>query len=144
MFNIVPELTAEPTSINSLYVYLIINTDLNMSVGKIGGQIGHAIQYFMEEILILEMPNANFNSNFWLRYDAWCKKSNIAKITLTANTKEFNKIKEEYNPIVVVDAGHTEIPAGSETLICLYPMFKDERSKTLKRLQILKNSDVIK
>ena len=118
-----------------------------MSVGKIGGQIGHAVQYFIEycyEDLLNKSPIHKFNLHLLHRRNAWKYYSNIAKIVLSANTKEFNKIKEEYNPIVVTDAGHTEVPAGSETVICLYPMFKDERSKTLKRLQVMKNSDVLK
>lgn len=139
MFNNIPELNKEVSADEPLYMYLIINTDLNMSVGKIGGQIGHAVQYFMEYYNSIGL----FNINARCRVKKWNDNSDIAKITLAADTKQFNKIKKEYNPIVVIDKGHTEIQAGSETVICLYPMYKDERSKTLKRLQILKNSDVL-
>ena len=139
MFNIIPALTKEPTKEDPLYLYLIINKDLNMSIGKTGGQIGHAIQYFMEYLIDWSgIQSTEKGINFCSRYYNWKINSKASKITLGVNTKEFNKIKEEYNPILVIDAGHTEIEAGSETVLCLYPMFKNERSKTLKRLQLLK------
>lgn len=40
--------------------------------------------------------------------------------------------------VLVVDAGLTEIPSGSETVIGLWPMRKSQVPKTVKRLQVLK------
>lgn len=147
MFDNVVELPRQPTEEDGLNVYLIVNTDLNMGVGKVGGQCGHAIQYLMqlkqdyndleENGDLSNFPITN-SSDFYSRMYDWLDSTNHAKIVLGANGKEFEKIKLEYNPIVVKDAGKTQIEAGSETVICLYPMFKDERTKTLKRLQLLK------
>lgn len=143
--NKVPELTKIASTEDPLNVYLIVNKDLGMSIGKIGAQCGHAIQYLIRNYyndlrgIGAPVPEIHkFNGNLHNRMVGWEYHSRIGKIVLGADTKEFNKLKEEYDPIVVVDAGLTEITPNSETVICLYPMFKDERSKTLKRLQLLK------
>ena len=74
------------------------------------------------------------------RIDMWMdvNVSNSRKILLTASNKEFEQIKSEYNAIVVKDAGLTELDPGTETVLVLYPLLKDERSKILKRLQLFK------
>ena len=139
MFENIVDLPHEPTEEDGLVVYMIVNTDLRMSSGKIGGQCGHAIQYLMQ--MYMNNNRMFFSGNaeiFYNRMTAWLNSGKHSKVTLAADTKEFEKIKAEYNPIVVRDAGLTEIAAGSETVICLYPMFKSERTKLIKRLQALK------
>jgi peptidyl-tRNA hydrolase len=142
MFNNIPELTRKASPEDPLNVYLIVNKDLGMSIGKVGAQCGHAIQYLIEYYnaktgsYLIDIDKSNIDIHN--RMMGWKTDSRIGKIVLGANTNEFNKLKEEYDPIVVVDFGLTEIAPNTETVICLYPMFKDERSKTLKRLQLLK------
>ena len=64
--------------------------------------------------------------------------SSYRKVTLTANDKESAKIKAEpMYKAMVIDAGLTQIPAGSETFIGLWPMRKSQRPKCIKRLQAL-------
>jgi peptidyl-tRNA hydrolase len=142
VFNKIPELTKKASPEDPLNVYLIVNKDLGMSIGKVGAQCGHAIQYLIEYYnaktgsYLIDIDKSNIDIHN--RMMGWKIDSRIGKIVLGADTKEFNKLEEEYDPIVVVDAGLTEIAPKSKTVICLYPMFKDERSKTLKRLQLLK------
>ena len=65
--------------------------------------------------------------------------SSFRKVVLRAKDKEWDKIKEACpNHVVVVDAGLTEIPAGSETVIGLWTMHKSERPKIIQKLQVLK------
>jgi len=66
--------------------------------------------------------------------------SGITKICLVADDKEWEKLKLEqsHQMVLVQDAGKTEIPPNSETVIGLHPMLKSQRTKTLKRLQLLK------
>jgi peptidyl-tRNA hydrolase len=140
-----------------LRVYLVVNTDLKMSLGKTVVQTGHAVEYLLDkrdELLARcdmwhEMVAASYIENLWPSVDDLCWKRAFAfnrwknqshcKISLGANTAEFNAVKDE-NPdthVVVVDAGRTEIAPGSETVVGLFPMKKSERSKTLKTLKLL-------
>ena len=70
-------------------------------------------------------------------FGEWLSTS-YRKVTLTANDKEWAKIKAEpMYKAMVIDAGLTQIPAGSETFIGLWPMRKSQRPKCIKRLQAL-------
>jgi peptidyl-tRNA hydrolase len=69
--------------------------------------------------------------NYWINSD-------YRKVILYANDKEWNLLKETYNPTIVIDNGLTEINPNTETVMVFWPMFKNERCKTLKRLQALK------
>lgn len=123
----------------NLVLYSIVRIELNMSPGKIGGQCQHAIQYLMQHYANVKYDVATKDGGlFMFRYDNWINGELHTKVILKASDKEWEKLKEEYDPIIVVDAGKTEIAAGSETVMILYPMLRDERSKTLKRLQLLK------
>lgn len=145
MFKNCPPLVDTVTEENQLVVYLIVRESLGMSAGKIGGQCGHAIQYLMQEyieVLMLE-EGGGFDiipimEHFFYRMTDWMNSKTHTKIVLKASDKEWEKIKEEYDPIVVVDMGKTEIAVGSETVIALYPMFRSERAKTLQKLQLFK------
>jgi peptidyl-tRNA hydrolase len=127
-----------------LVMYLVVREELNMGVGKIGAQIGHAVQYIMSEYDICkgsllsdidsEMKNKALRMSYWLGRDFDGAK--YTKIILRADDKEWEKLKE-YNPIIVKDAGKTQVAAGSETVMVFYPMYRDERPKLLKRLQLL-------
>ncbi len=138
-----PPIINEITEGNQLVVYTIVREGLGMSVGKIAGQCQHAIQYLMEKFII-DRDVIKFNKEniidafrFVNRMNLWKESKTHTKIVLKASDKEWEKLKEEYDFIYVTDAGKTEIEAGSETVAILYPMFRDERSKTLKRCQLL-------
>lgn len=123
----------------NLVVYSIVRKELNMSPGKIAGQCQHAMQYLVQYYTnVKNMHPSTLGDLFLDRYENWSKNIYHTKIILETSDKEWDKIKEEYDPIIVIDAGKTEIVAGSETVAILYPMLRDERSKTLKRLQLLK------
>jgi PTH2 family peptidyl-tRNA hydrolase len=122
-----------------IVMYLVVRESLGMSPGKIGAQIGHAVQIFMMEYF----PNKHRSLTereyeLHLLTREWLARE-YGKIVLTASDSEFEKVKLE-NPnefFSVIDNGHTEVPPGSETMLCFWPMHKSSRSKTLKRLQLL-------
>lgn len=126
---------------NPLVMYLIVRESLGMGVGKIAAQCGHAVgilhikyneQEHEDDILEPVYPS---NLKIWYEW----QHSSFRKVVLKADDKEWEKIKTEMKDFVlVVDAGLTEIPSGSETVIGLWPMYKSDCPKLIKRLQVLK------
>lgn len=73
----------------------------------------------------------------WRERDATGRRT-AGKIVLAASDAEFAKVKaEETDHFLVIDNGHTEVPANTETCLGLWPRRKSARSKTLKRLRLL-------
>lgn len=143
-----------------IVMYLIVQESLGMSMGKTAAQCAHASQmltllYFKQEqemrnnlgFIGKTEPNTGVYSTDQLAMNRihifrdWLAGS-FRKVVLRADTKEFHKVRGSFvngvNGVVVVDAGLTEIAAGSETVIGLWPMKKSEVSKIVKRLQVLK------
>ena len=147
-----------------IVMYLIVHETLGMGIGKTAAQCAHASQmitldYFelkdasikVQKKLYAETHPAGHESVIQLKaeYAAMsCKlsimgewlASSYRKVVLRADDKEWAKIKAEFQNemAMVVDAGLTEIPSGSETVICLWPVRKSQVSKTIKKLQVLK------
>lgn len=131
-----------------IVMYLIVRESIGMSAGKLGAQTGHAVgmqmlQYFQ---CAMNIQIEGYNDQSVLSkhqhdiFVAWLGES-YRKVTLTADEKEWAKLKEFYKTpeaVVVVDAGLTELEPGTETVIGLLPMKKSERPKLVKRLQALK------
>lgn len=138
---------------------LVVKESLNMSIGKTCSQTSHAtqliIQAFWDEEKRLgdldvakwagegigKDPLSKFSAEQWLRFLDWTPHDKMTKIVLSADDKEFEKVKKEipeHERFVVVDAGHTELLLGTETVIGVIPMRKSQRPKILKRLQVLK------
>lgn len=126
-----------------IILYLVVRESLGMGAGKIAAQAGHAVQMFMaghhalvdqwaatggkdpEDDRKVQLANEWFNTSY-------------RKVVLKADDKEWEKIKEQLWCFVVKDAGLTEVDAGSETVLALWPMRKSEAPKIVKRLQVLK------
>jgi peptidyl-tRNA hydrolase len=136
------------TNDDPLVMYLIVRESLNMGAGKVGAQCGHAVQLIMLEWLKLqkfaiEFGYKNINEKESIQYanfNDWIdRKTNgsFRKVVLRANDKEWEKIKNELDHVLVTDAGLTEVAAGSETVIVLWPIRKSERPSIIKRLQVL-------
>lgn len=117
-------------------MYIIIRTDLGMSSGKMVAQGAHAACYlFMRYQEIKSSPTGYL-------FKKWMVEGNHRKVVLAASDKEWAQLKEQYqsdpNCAIVHDAGYTEIPSGSETAYAIWPMYKKDAPKILKRLQLLK------
>lgn len=144
-----------------IVMYLIVHESLGMGMGKTAAQCAHASQmitldYFdikeeskdmqkkifstADEALAAVLKSQYADMNRKLSIMGEWLKSSYRKVVLRASDKEWSKIKEEFKETMamVVDAGLTEIPSGSETVIALWPVRKSQVSKTIKRLQVLK------
>lgn len=154
-----PEAIAQRASQEDpIIMYLVVRESLGMSVGKVGAQCGHAGQMmllkYMEEVCAHSGVTGFFAKwfNFVFKDKAtdearleifreWLDTS-FRKVTLTADEKEWNKVKgfflDEHSRVTVVDAGLTEIPSGSETVIAVWPMRRSQRPQCIKKLQTLK------
>lgn len=148
-----------------IVMYLIVHESLGMSTGKTAAQAAHASQmltlkYFeMKELsstiqkrmqpLLNAPPEGDQMERLKAAYASMAKpisimgewlNSSFRKVVLRASDKEWAKLKEEFknSMVLVVDAGLTEIAAGSETVIGLWPMRRSQRPKLLQRLQVLK------
>lgn len=137
-----PKVTDE----DKLYMYLVVRKSLNMGPGKIGAQCGHAVQLILDydkNLRRLKKEVTEEQKNKTIRMDIWKdRKANggFAKIVIGADDKEWEYLKTEaanYDPVIVTDAGNTEVPAGSETVMALFPMLKSERCNKLKRMRLL-------
>ena len=141
-----------------IVMYLIVHETLDMSTGKTAAQCAHASQmltlkYFemKEKSKVIQRQLSSVPDSEVLRLEyvklavpisimgEWLQGS-FRKVVLRADDKEWAKLKDEFKDsmVLVVDAGLTEIPSGSETVIGLWPMRKSQVPKTVKRLQVLK------
>lgn len=131
-------------------MYLIVRDSLNMSVGKIAAQVGHAVQMmqiaYQEDLDILDnmfdgdIPDESSTILHRVsRYNKWLNTL-FTKIVLKADEKEFTKVQKElaHNIVLVTDAGFTEVKPQTDTVIGVFPMYKSEVPKIIKRMQLLK------
>lgn len=110
-------------------MYIIVNSELDMSPGKLCAQVGHAVMTLCDTIYLSDVTNDTFAN--WRRTD-------YRKVILRAPLKEFNKLKELPGAAIIIDNGLTEVSAGSETCIGFPPIHKSKVPKLIKRLQVLK------
>lgn len=129
-----------------IVMYLIVRESLGMGVGKSCAQCAHASQMLLIKRVALEKAIMAHSQTLFIRpsdtrltiFDEWLDTS-FRKVVLRASDKEWEKVKAEFpDHVLVVDAGLTEIAAGSETVIGLWPMRKSEVPKVVKKLQVLK------
>lgn len=89
-------------------MYFVVNKTLNMSKGKIAGQVGHAVQKLM--VLHLAQPDDLFR---------WWHERSSAKVVLGADEDTLITLAKKYpkDTVQVVDEGRTQIAPGSLTVI---------------------------
>ncbi|MDF2533936.1 MAG: hypothetical protein K0R18_93 [Bacillales bacterium] len=113
--------------------YFVVNSELEMSPGKIAAQVGHVatmIAYHAGRDSITTQSQETKWFSDWFYNDQ-------KKIVLRGKQKELeNLIAKGF--IYIRDNGLTEIPAGSLTVVGLTPMPKDIAQEYVKRLQLFK------
>ena len=135
-----------------LTMYIAVRESLNMSLGKTCIQVGHVTQRLQQKYQELFNEADSYLDPIYRDigyelipkdildklniYNDWVKVG-IRKVSLRADEKEWVKLKELPDHILIVDAGHTELAPGTETVIGFWPMLKSQRPKILKRLQAL-------
>lgn len=108
---------------NNLAMYLIIKESLNLPSGKMAAQVAHAAT------MLHEKYNKDQIFKTWLN-------SGMTKIVLKASDSEFEKLKQEINSVLVIDAGFTVVASSTETVVGLKPMNKENASKLIKTLRL--------
>lgn len=105
--------------------YYIVNEELSMSKGKLSAQIAHAA--------VISTVNCIQNEVFqkWYQFEQ-------KKITLRAKEKDLLNL-EKMGFFAVRDAGYTEIPPNSLTVVALPPMKRSEAKEYVKRFQLMKD-----
>ncbi|KAG0437884.1 putative peptidyl-tRNA hydrolase 2 [Dictyocoela muelleri] len=108
-------------------LYLLINTDLGMSKGKIISQIAHAIGSVYE----------NTDPDL---IKAWLS-SGSKKVVLKSNQDFMNELvyKCKRSGIIaypVIDAGRTQIPSGSLTVLAIGPELTEKSKEYVKSLKL--------
>jgi peptidyl-tRNA hydrolase len=143
-----------------LIMYLIVRESLNMSPGKIAAQCGHATNMVLlkylreggvlppedglhpdvreEDVYYSDSALETKRERHKLHY-YWLLGS-FRKVVLTADDKEWAKVQklEGLNFVIVRDAGLTEVAPDSETVMGIWPLYKSQAPKAIKRLQVLK------
>lgn len=126
-----------------LVMYLVVKESLNMGAGKVGAQCAHGAQMLLLDYLKrLERSKSGLLKigNHMEIFQQWLDTS-FRKVVLKADDREWQKIIDHFDVgdiVIVCDAGLTEVEPGTNTVICIWPMFKSQQPKVLKRLQALK------
>lgn len=123
-------------------MYLIVNSALGMSPGKIAAQVGHAVEELLLEMVDYKEGLQWTEDEDYARearravghWDAY-KKDGTTKIILKAE-KEWEELRKLAD-IVVIDEGRTEIPPNSETVLGFFPVRKSNVPELLKQLKLL-------
>ena len=117
---------------DKIVMYLFVNTDLNMSKGKMCSQIGHIVQLLTEEII-----RAGYEQHpppeSYFTYIKW--KSNCTKIILRATTDQLKELIKLKGARYFIDDGKTQVPENSLTVVGFYP--NSDMGDTVKDFKLL-------
>ncbi|HGM1413439.1 TPA: aminoacyl-tRNA hydrolase [Clostridioides difficile] len=122
-------------------MYIAINSDLNMSPGKVGAQVAHAVYDYLYN-KILDTVSCSYETEIIahelidLKCDLTSFKNNGDTICiLKAKEAQLLKFKEK-GYLTIVDRGLTEIPKNSITCVNLGIFNENEIPSTIKRLRL--------
>lgn len=131
-------LTAWATS--EIKMYFVVNEDIKMGKGKLGGQIGHATQELMERILTNEFKGKLTIGETLGTNDTYSKwKAGLSpKIVLKAPESVLIELRTKYPDITVLvrDAGKTQLKPGTLTVVAFPPLEPNEIPPELQDLHL--------
>lgn len=126
-----------------IIMYLVVH-EIGMSTGKISAQVGHAVgKLYLQYFKYFQNKNDSLLAGEKVKeWNDWQSEFAFRKVTLTANDSKWKKLKAQLADsgleyCLIVDAGLTEIPSGSETVIGIWPMHKSKSPPALRKLQPL-------
>jgi len=95
---------------------IVTRKDLDLSAGKLAAQVAHAA-------VACALETKKFNSKWFTKWQNEGGKKAVVKVDCE---KDFYPLKEKAEQLeivtyLVVDAGHTEIPAGTKTVLGIGP-----------------------
>ena len=112
---------------DELVQYYVINSNLNMSPGKIAVQVAHvAVKIVLNEEILCPVL-----------FNKWYNEYNQKKIVLKGKQKDLQKLVNLGIFYHINDLGLTEIPSGSLTCVGLGTMWKSDAQQYIKGLQLL-------
>lgn len=111
---------------------VVARKDLDLSKGKLAAQVGHAA---VECALKAQKHQRSV-------FDAWLDAGQMKAVVKVPNEKEFYPLKEAaeragLSTALIKDAGHTEIPAGTVTVLGIGPGREDIVDKVTGHLSLL-------
>ena len=109
----------------------IVNKDLNMGKGKICSQVAHAAVLCYKKAINVAPEKVK----------EW-EKEGMKKIVLKASLKEILELKNKLDKegiinCLVIDAGLTQIPSGSITVLGIGPEKEEEIDKFTSKFKLL-------
>lgn len=116
---------------SSLVINLFVNTELKMKPGKIAAQVSHAVNKLHRNIV-----NHRSNETLMANYNAYIHGTDhvVACIAYKATLEEMEEIMLTHAGEIVTDAGLTQVPANSKTVMALYPRVRDNAFANFKLL----------
>ena len=109
-------------------MYILVNTSVKLSAGKIAAQVGHAVQ---------KTTTRCINTRKWSEY----VRASMPKIVLKVPSEElFVSILDQTKCIFksyVVDEGRTQCAPGTVTAVGYDPMYETEIPSCFKTLKLL-------
>ncbi len=119
---------------NEHLMYLIVRADLKMSKGKIAAQCGHAVQW-----LVVNNMSNGIKKNSFMQYLIGAHPKIVLKVS---NEEELNNIttqciENRISYYQVVDAGRTQIPPNTKTVLGIGPIRRSEVPSKIKTFKLL-------
>ena len=106
-------------------MYLVVDSTLGMDKGKLCAQTGHAVEELVRRLE--KKPTAS--------YVDWCSKYHT-KIVLKGNGELLRLLRAKYpEAVAVIDAGLTQIPPNSLTVVGFPPLV--HQPQELAQLKLL-------
>ena len=119
-----------------IVMYIVVRRSLNLSAGKVGGQCGHAVHYFLTSYY--ESDQETEDPPAYALATEWLKSPDHTKVILGATDEEFEQVKQEaLKRHVVTDLGRTQVAPNTQTCLGIWPMRKSARSPLLAGLKPL-------
>ena len=118
-------------------MYLFVNTTIKMDKGKIAGQVGHAVQKLIENLLLNHSQSKTEESKKIISNYKYWKSNGMAKIVLKAEQVQLEQLQLLPNVICVRDAGLTQIPPNTLTVVGFLPAPKSEMEPITKNYKLL-------
>ena len=117
---------------DEITMVLVTRADLNLSKGKLAAQCGHATM----ECTIRAKKEAPRNLDRYRREGA---RKIVCKVADAVSLRKVMAQAKKAGLIcyLVVDAGHTEIPAGTETVVGIGPGPRSEVDKITGQLSLV-------
>lgn len=139
---------------DKVVMYLIARRDLNMSPGKLAAQVGHGVQYVLADDLKqrIEKIQTSIWKKLWLKLHAmwhstadddrnfmseWAENDHTKIVLMVHSLEELACLEALLGTLakVVVDAGHTELSAGTRTVLAMKPMPKSLAREYVRHLK---------